>query len=133
MYTSGVPKACWASFRLQDERITDALGLLGQLLVTFHHAVASRDRRQTRRLHLPSRSILFSHHFDHFGLWPYERDLGCLANLRKIRVFRKKAISRMDGIHIRDFGGANHVGNVQVALAAARRPDAHGFVGKANM
>src|SRR4029077_20287757 len=32
-----------------------------------------------------------------------------------------------------DFGGADHLRNVEVALAAARRTDAHGFIGKTHV
>jgi len=55
------------------------------------------------------------------------------ANFGEIRIFGKKAVAGMNGVHIGDFRGADDVRNIQVAFTAARRADAHGFVGKADV
>ncbi len=55
------------------------------------------------------------------------------ADLGEIGVFGEEAVAGMDGVHVGDFGGADHVRNVQIAFRAARRADAHGLVGKAHV
>jgi hypothetical protein len=39
----------------------------------------------------------------------------------------------MDGVHVGDFSGADYLRDVEVAFAAARRADADGFVGEADV
>ena len=39
----------------------------------------------------------------------------------------------MNGVDVGDFGGADHLWNVQVTLARTRRPNAHGFIRKAHV
>ena len=39
----------------------------------------------------------------------------------------------MDRVDVGDFGSADHGGNVEVAFVQARRPDADGFIGEANV
>src|ERR1700728_806265 len=39
----------------------------------------------------------------------------------------------MDGVDVGDFRGADDGGDIQIALSRARRPDADGLVGKANV
>ena len=39
----------------------------------------------------------------------------------------------MDRVHIGDFRGADHLRNIQIAFAAARRADADGFIGEADV
>src|SRR5262249_18448808 len=70
---------------------------------------------------------------DDFGLRADEGDLRSFADLGKIGIFGKEAVARMDGVHIRDFRRADHVWDVQIALTAARRADAHSLVGKPDM
>src|SRR5215469_15613306 len=54
-YHAHSPSAA-ARRRLQDQRITDALSLLGQLLFAFHHPDAARDGGKPGRGHLPART-----------------------------------------------------------------------------
>ena len=39
----------------------------------------------------------------------------------------------MDGVDVGDFGGGDDGGHVEIAVGGARRADADGFVGKANV
>ncbi len=56
-----------------------------------------------------------------------------LADLGEIGVLGEEAVAGMDRVDIGDFRGADDLRNVQIAFAAARRPDADGFIGKANV
>src|ERR1700730_6262408 len=119
-----------SSYRFKDQRIPYPRRLLAQLLFAFHNPLASGNRREPRSFHLAPRAILFSHHLDHFGSRPDESNFGSLAHFREISVLGKKSVTRVDGIDIGDFRGANDLRNIQIAFAAARRADAYGFVGK---
>src|SRR5690242_21811963 len=39
----------------------------------------------------------------------------------------------MDGVYVGDFGGADDLGNIEIAFGAARGADADGFVGKTDV
>ena len=56
-----------------------------------------------------------------------------LAHLGEVGIFAEQAVARVDGIYIRDFGGADYGGNVQIALTQPRRAYADGLVGKAHV
>src|SRR5581483_6107274 len=57
-------------------------------------------------------------------------DSAGLHHLGEVGVLAQQAIAGIDRVHIGDLGGADHGGNVQIAVAQPRRPDADGFVGK---
>ena len=83
--------------------------------------------------HFAARPVLLAHHLDDFRRRPDKRDLRGLANFREIGVLGKKPVARMNGVHVGDFRRADHLRNVQITFAAARRPDAHGFIRKAHV
>ncbi len=56
-----------------------------------------------------------------------------LADFGEVGVLAQQSVAGMDRIHIGDFGGADDGGNVEIAFVQARRPDADGFVGKADV
>ena len=89
--------------------------------------------RQPRRFHFAARAVLLPHHLDDFGFRADKGNLRCLAHLGKIGVFGEKAVARMDGIHVGDFGGTDDLGDVQIAFAAARRADANRFVSESHV
>src|SRR5229473_7992865 len=124
------PAAAPSCRSLQDQRVADPGGLFRELFFAFHYAVAARNRGESRRSHFPSRAVLRSHHFDHFGGGPDEGDFGGLADLGKIGILRQKAVTRMNRVHIGDLCRADYLWNVQIAFAAAGRADADSFVGK---
>src|SRR5208282_5932036 len=51
----------------------------------------------------------------------------------KLAFFRKQAVTGMDGVHIGDFGGADHRGNVEITQRQLRRANANRLIGKAHM
>ena len=60
-------------------------------------------------------------------------DFGSFANFGEIRVLGEKSVARMDRIDVGDFGGADHLRDVEIAFGAARRADANGFVGETHV
>ena len=83
--------------------------------------------------HFGAGAILFSHHADHLGRGPDEGDVRCFADLGEIRVLGKEAIAGMNRVYVGDFRGTDHLRDVQVAIAAAGRANADGFVGEPDM
>src|SRR6267142_1491150 len=116
--------------RFQNEWISDLGSFFGELLFAFNRALTAWNRRQARRLHFPPRAILLAHHFNNFWPRPDEGDFARFTHFGKVRILRKEAVSRMDGIHICNFRGADDLRNIQITFAAAGGPDAHGFISK---
>ena len=56
-----------------------------------------------------------------------------LADFGEVGVLAQQPIAGMDGVDIGDLGRADYRGNVEVAFLQARRPDADGFIGKADV
>src|SRR6266850_5756226 len=122
--------AASASGGFQNQRIPDPRRLFRKLLLPFYDAFAAGNRGQTGGLHFAPRAVLFSHHFDDFRPRPDEGDFRCLADFREIGIFGKEPVSRVNGIHIRDFRRADHLRDIQIALAAPRRTDTNRLIGK---
>ena len=77
--------------------------------------------------------FFFAHQPDDIGSGPDELDVTGFANFREVGVFRKQAITGMNGIDIRDLGRADHRGNVEITLRQLRRSNTNRFIGKAHM
>ena len=56
-----------------------------------------------------------------------------LVNGNTTSIMHLVATPGADGISLRDFGGGNDVGHVEIAVGRRRRPDADRFVGEADM
>ena len=56
-----------------------------------------------------------------------------LADLGEVGVFAQQSVAGMNRVHVGDLRRADHRGNVQIAFLQTGRPNADGFVGKANM
>ncbi len=117
----------------QDHRILDSRGFgEGRGFVRDNSLRAGNDGH-ARGSHLAPRLIFLAHHAQQVGRRADERDVRSLAHLGEIRVLGKESVAWMDRVHVGDFGGADHLRDIQVAFAGARRPDAHGFVGEAHV
>ncbi len=78
-------------------------------------------------------AVFTSRRFDYFRPRPDEGNFRCFADLGEVGVFGEEPVTRVNGIHIRNFGGADHLGDIQIAFAAACRPDANRLIRKSNM
>ncbi len=67
------------------------------------------------------------------GVGSDELDVTGFADFGEVGVFGKQAVAGVNGVHVGDFGGANHGGYVEITLRQLRRADADGFVGKAHV
>ena len=122
--------AAAAGAGFDHDGITDLLGNAQGFGLGFHDAVAAgRDRHAggTRGI---AGSVLVAHRADGVGGRPDETDVAARADFREMGVFREETVPRMNGVHVTDLGGADETVDLQVAVAARRRADANGLVGK---
>ena len=123
------PAAAAAGNSLDDDRVADVLGALERLFFAVDGSVAAGQHRHTRLLHCAAGARLVAHQLDHIGIGSDEADVARLAYFGEVRAFRQEPVARMNGVGAGDFGGADDCRHVQIAVRAARRPDADVFVG----
>ncbi len=70
---------------------------------------------------------------DRIGRGADKSDVRRFADFGEVRVLGKETVAGMNGVNVRDFGGTDHLRNIQVAVAGARRADADGFIGEAHV
>ncbi len=102
----------------------------------FHrsdHAVGAGNDRHSVLLHGGARLFFFAHQPYDIGSRSDELDVTGLADFREVGIFGKQAVAGMDGVHVCDFGRADHRRNVEITLRQLRRPDANRLVGKAHV
>ena len=68
-----------------------------------------------------------------FGLGADEDNLMLFDDFGETRVFRQKAVTRMDCIGIADFGCRDNRGDIEVTVLGGRRPYANRLIGEANV
>src|SRR5262249_47399571 len=116
--------AAAAGRRLDDDRIPDLFRELQRFLFVVERAVAAWQNRHARLLHHAPRARLVAHQADDLRVRPDELDVAGLADFGEIRALGQESVAGMDRVGAGDLGGADDGGDVQVAVGAARRPDA---------
>ena len=104
-----------------------------RLLLVLQHAFGTGQDRHLRLLHRLAGFFLLAHEPHGFGSGSDELDVRSAANLGEVRVLTQQAVAGMNGIDIGDFRSRDDGGHIQIALRRSRRPDADGFVGKADV
>ena len=125
--------AAASSYGFEDQGIADAGGFLAQLFFALDDALASGNGGEAGGFHFAAGAVFFAHHFDHFGGGANEGDLGSFADFGEIGVLREETVAGVNGVNIGDFRGADDLGNVEIALIAARRANADGFIRKTHV
>ena len=108
-------------------RFQDFARVVGQRPVRPRHA------RHARFNHRFFGGYFVAHQADGIGARADEHKARIFHLLGKIGVFRQKAVAGVDCIRAGNFGGGDDGGDVQIALRAGRRPDAHAFVCQLNV
>ena len=121
-----------AGDRLDDHRVADPVGDLLRLLGRLHGLDRAGQQRQAGLLHQVARDRLVPDLLHHLGARPDEGDPVVGADLGEEGVLGEEAIAGMDRVGAGLLRGADHVGDVQVALAGVVGPDVHGLVGEAH-
>ena len=127
------PAPAAALGRFNHDRIADFRRDPLRRILIRHNSRAARNDRQSRRAHGLARLVFFAHQPDRIRRRPDKRNVRGFAYLGKVRILRKESVARMDGVDVRDFRRADHLRNIQIAFAAARRPDADRFIRKAHV
>ena len=106
------------------------IGKLQRVFFVLDRTVGARQQRQAGLLHRAPRARLVAHQANHLRIGPDEPDVAGLADFGEVRRFRQEAVAGMDRVGAGDFRGADDRRDVQIALGAARRADAHVLVGE---
>ena len=122
-----------AGRRFNNHREANLLGPLHGFAFAGKNPIRTWQNGYARFLHRCASLFFFPHKTHGLGRWPNKLDIAGLSNLGEIGALGEQTISRMDGVHIRDFRRANYRGNIEVALRQLRRANADGFVGKLNV
>src|SRR5260370_6699256 len=94
---------------------------LARFFLGGDYAVRAGKDRYAVLFHGGASFFFLAHQPDDIGSRPDELDVAGFADFREIGVFRKQAITGMDGVHVRDLGGADYRGNVEITLCQLRR------------
>src|SRR6185312_10156259 len=111
----------------------DFLRDLLRLVVVGNAALGAWHDRNAEALRGALRLDLVAHDADMLGRRANEADLVIAQDFRKARVLREKPVARMHGIRAGDLAGGEQIGNVEIAFACGRGPDANRFVRKLHM
>ena len=87
----------------------------------WHHGHLSFFRHAAGR-------ILVAQGFHGLRCGADEVDLAAAADLVEMGIFREESVTRMDRFHVAHFGCADDLVDLEVAVGAARGPDANGFI-----
>ena len=107
-----------------------SLATFERLVFVLDRAVAAGQNRHAGLLHHAARARLVAHQPDHLRIGADELDVAGFADLGEIRALRQESVAGMDRVGAGDLGRADHGRHVQVAVGAARRPDADVLVGE---
>ncbi len=84
-------------------------------------------------LHGGAGFFLFAHQPYDVGRGADELDVAGLADGGEVGVLREQAVAGMDGVHIRDFGGADDGRNIEITQRQLRRSNANRLVGETHV
>ena len=84
-------------------------------------------------LHRLAGLFFFAHQARDFRRRADELDVRGAADFGEVGVLAQQAVAGMDGVDVGDFGSGDDGGDIEIAVGGARRADADGFVGKADV
>ncbi len=119
--------------RLDQHRIADAVGLLGQEIRVLIRTVIARHDRHARLLHQSLGTVLEPHGADRIGGRADEHQPRGSDRLGEVRIFRQKAIARMDRLGAGGACGLDDGLGDKIAFARRRRADGHRQIGHGHM
>ena len=110
--------------------------MLGPLLRFFgggEDAVGAGQDGHLGLLHGLAGFFFFAHEARDFRRRADELDVGGAADFSEVGILAEQAVAGMDGVDVGDFSRGDDGGDVEIAVGGARRADADGLVGKANV
>jgi len=123
--------AAAAAGGLDDDRVADgARGADDLARILRQCAVGARHGRDAGLHHGALGRDLVAHQAYGFGARPDEHEAAALDPLGEVGVLGQEAVTRMDGLGIRHFGGADDGRYVEVAVLGGGRAYADRFIGQ---
>ena len=119
--------------RLDQHRITDAIGLLPQKLRILVVAVIAGSQGHTGFLHQLLGFGLGAHGAQRIHRRADENDAVLRAGLGEVLVLGEEAVARMDGLGAGRQGRSDDLVHHQIGFPGWRRADAHRLVGQSHM
>ncbi len=120
--------AAAAGHGLDHHRVADFLGGLERLLFGLDDVLRSgRDRHAGLAGQLAAQGLVLQR-IHRVGLRANEADVAVLADLGEVGVLGEEPVAGVNGIDVRNLGGADDAVDPQVTLSAGRAADADGFV-----
>ena len=118
---------------LEHDGITDGAGTLQSFALGGDDLIGAGEDGDLGLLHGLARGAFFAHEACDLGRRADEFDIGGAANFGEVGVLAEQAVAGMDCVDIGDLGGGDDGRDVEVALGGARRANADGLVGKADV
>ena len=115
---------------LDDHRVTDLAGDFHRLGLGFDRAIGTGDDGHTGLAHSVLGDGFVAHHLDGFRLRTDELDVTGFALLGELGVLGKETVTWMNGVNVRDLGGANDAIGAEIAVGALVAANADRLVGK---
>ena len=116
--------------RLDQHRIADLCGDLDRFFHAFDRAVGTRHQRQAELAGSALGLHLVPHQPDMLGAGADPDDIVQLDDLGEPSILGQKPIARMNCIGVRQLGGRNDIGNVEIGIGGGGRADADRLVGQ---
>src|SRR5207253_7867251 len=114
---------------LDHDRVTDPFGCRQGLFFVLNQAFWSWRNRNPGFLGKSAAGGLVFQGIHGLGTGSNKPDIAILTNVREMGILRKEPIARMNGIHIRYFGGADDAIDPQIAFVTRSFTDTDSFVG----
>ncbi len=122
-----------AGLGFEDDGVADLRGNVLGFFRGGEDAVGAGQDRHLGLLHCLAGFFFFAHQARDFGRRADELDVGGAADFGEVGVLAEQSVAGMDGVDVGDFSGGDDGGHVEIAVGRARRADADGFVGKADV
>ena len=97
------------------------------------HAVGAGQDGHLGLLHRLAGFFFFAHQARDFRRRADELDVRGAADFGEVGVLTEQAIAGMNRVDVGDFGRGDDGGHIEIAVGRARRADADGLVGKADV
>src|SRR6516165_3901322 len=122
-----------AGFGFEDDGIADLRCNALCFLRGGKDSVRARKDRDLGGLHRLAGFFLFAHESCDLGWRADELDVGSAAYFGEVRVFAEETVAGMNGVDVGDLGRGDDSRYIEIAVRRARRPNANGLVGKADV
>ena len=122
--------AAAAGHRLDQHGKADLVGEAQRFLVAGDHALAAGHDGHAGLAGQIAGRVLVAELGHRLRAGADEVDLAAAADLVEVGVLGQEAVAGMNRLHVADFGGADHAGDLEIAVGRLRRADAIRFVGQ---